>query len=320
LGVIDSLSAGYRFLGRRIELLIVPILLDLLFWLGPRFSVAPLFQQTAALYTQVSATEGMPADMADMTKQAATLLSQMGEQSNLLGTLANTTMLHVPSLMAGSGVSVGPVIEIHSPLAAVFLLIGFSLLGVLIGVVYMNMLARTLPIGDGAKPATFGEFVATVARHFAMIILYVLLIIGVLIVGAIPVTLTVALLSLLNPYIGSMVFMLFSGVVLVLFFYLYFVTAGVILDDLPLYRAITQSFVTVRNNFWATLGFIVLYTVIMLGFGYLLTTLAALTPIATIVAILVYAYIGSGLAMALLVFYRTRLLKQDERLVSAVKP
>jgi hypothetical protein len=314
------LSAGYRFLGRRIELLIIPILLDLLFWLGPRLSIAPIFQQMASLYTQVSATEGMSPDMVDMIKQAATTFSQMGEQSNLLNSLANTTMLHVPSLMAGSGVNIGPVIEIQSPLAAISLLIGFSLLGVLIGVVYMNMLARTLPLGDGAKPATLSQFATNVVRHFVMVILYVLLIIGALMIGAIPVTLIVALLSLLNPYIGSLIFMLFIGVIMVLLFYLYFVTAGLILDDLPVYRAITQSFLTVRNNFWPTLGFIVLYTVISLGFAYLLINLATMTPVGTVIAILVYAYIGSGLAMALLVFYRTRLLKQDERLLSAMKP
>jgi len=89
---------------------------------------------------------------------------------------------------------------------------------------------------------------------------------------------------------------------------------------LPIYRAIVQSFVTVRNNFWSTLSFVILYTVISLGFGSLLINLAALTPIGAIIAILAYAYIGTGLTMGLLVFYRTRLLKHDERLVSPVKP
>jgi hypothetical protein len=64
------------------------------------------------------------------------------------------------------------------------------------------------------------------------------------------------------------------------------------------------------------LGFVLLYSFISLGFAYILASLAEITPVGTIVAILIYAYIGSGLAMALLVFYRTRILQQDERLVA----
>jgi len=221
LGVIDSLSAGYRFLGRRIELLIIPVLLDLLLWLGPRLSLAPIFKQAAALYSQMAATEGMSPDMTDIIKQVSTFMSQMGEQSNLLNALANTTMLHVPSLMAGSGLNIGPVIEIHNSLAAFFLLIGVYLLGVLIGVVYMNMLTRTLPIGDGVKPATFSQFISNVARHFVMVIVYMLLVIGGLLVAAIPATLFIALVGLLSPYLGLLVFTLINGVILVLFFYLF---------------------------------------------------------------------------------------------------
>lgn len=316
LGVIDSLSAGYRFLGRRLELLLIPILLDLLFWLGPRLSIAPLFKQAADFYAQAANLKGMPTDMVALTQQMADTLTQLGQQSNLLGVLANSSLLHVPSLLAGSAPLNTQVVVVQSPLAAILLLIAFSLLGVLLGVVYMNMLARVLPIGDGPKPATIGEFVGVVARHWLMVLLYVALVLVALLVGSIPITLAVALLTVVSPLIGSLALMLFSGTLLVLFFYLYFVSAALIMDNLPVHRAIMQSFVLVRNNFWATLAFVVLYNVIVLGFAFLMAGLAALTPIGTIMAIVAYAYIGTGLTMALLVFYRTRVLKRDEKLVS----
>lgn len=317
MGVIDSLSAGYRFLGRRLDLLLVPILLDLLFWLGPRLSIAPLFQQAAAFYTQASALEGIPPDVVRMSQQMATNLTQLGEQSNLLGVLANSSLLHVPSLLAGSRPISEEVIIIESPLAALLLLVAFSLLGILLGVIYMNMLARTLPIGDGPKAANAGEFLGLVLRHWVLVLLYVVLVMVALMVGSIPITLIVTLLSLLNPVIGSLILMLFFGTLLVLLFYLYFVTAALIMDNLSVWRAIVQSFVLIRNNFWATLGFVVLTTVIGLGFAFIMASVADMTPVGTVAAILIYAYIGSGLAMALLVFYRTRVLKQDEKLVIA---
>jgi hypothetical protein len=209
-------------------------------------------------------------------------------------------------------VSERAVIEVQSPLAALLLFVGFGLLGVLVGVVYMNMLARTLPIGDAPKADSFGAFVGAVLRHWLIVLLYVALVVVALIIGLIPVTLVTVLLSLISPFIGSLIFLLLSGTTLVLFFYLYFVTAAVVVDNLSVHRAIVQSFVLVRNNFWATLGFALLYNVITIGFAFIMASVAAITPWGTLVAILSYAYIGSGLTMALLVFYRTRILKQEE--------
>ena len=42
LGVIDTLTAGYETINRRLWLLLFPIALDLLFWLGPKLSVVRL--------------------------------------------------------------------------------------------------------------------------------------------------------------------------------------------------------------------------------------------------------------------------------------
>ena len=313
-GVIDSLSAGYRFLGRRLELLLAPILLDLLLWLGPRLSIAPLFHQAAALYNEAANVEGMPPDMAAMSTQVAELLNQSGDSSNLFAMLVNSSLLHVPSLLTSiAPLSSRAVMEVSNPLAAFLLFVGFSLLGVLIGVIYMNMLARTLPLGSGPKLVSFGEFAGVVLRHWVMVLVYVALLVLALLIGSIPVGLATALVSLISPALGSIIVVLLSGVVLVLFFYLYFVTAALIMDNLPVHRAIVQSFVVVRTNFWATLGFIVLYYVITIGFALIMANLVQMTPVGTIIAILLYAYIGSGLTMSLLVFYRTRILKHEEQ-------
>ena len=60
-----------------------------------------MLERVAAFYLQASDVEGMPADMAQLSTQVATALSQSGENSNLLGVLANTSLMHVPSLLAG---------------------------------------------------------------------------------------------------------------------------------------------------------------------------------------------------------------------------
>ncbi len=314
LGVIESLSAGYRFLGKRLYLLLAPVLLDLLLWLAPRLSVAPLLRQVATLYTETATVEGLPTDMVEVNRQLTNLLTQAEGNSNLFEILVNSSLLHVPSLLANIGpVSDHAVLQVENPLVALLLFVSFSLLGVLVGVVYMNMLARILPLGGTPKPMSVGEFVEAVLRHWVMVLLYVALLALALLIGSVPAALVMTLLTMISPVLGTLIFLLLGGTVLVVLFYLYFVTAAVIMDNLPIHRAIAQSFVVVRTNFWATLGFVLLYNVITIGFAFLMTSLAKLTPVATLAAILLYAYIGSGLTMALLVFYRTRILKHEEQ-------
>ena len=48
-----------------------------------------------------------------------------------------------------------------------------SVLGLLIGVLYMNLLARPLPLGGAAKPATAGELVTMVLRQWLMVMLFI---------------------------------------------------------------------------------------------------------------------------------------------------
>jgi hypothetical protein len=310
LGVIDSLSAGYRLLWRRWELLLVPILLDVLLWLGPRLSVAPLFARLADFYRMAGEMQELPADIAVLNERAAELLALSGEQSNLLTSLANGSLFHVPSLLATLGpVSGGMILEIGSAWTALGLFLLFGALGMLIGVAYLNLLAIKLPLGTAPKAQSVTQFLQRVIRHWLWAMLFVVLAAILVAVGTIPATLGVTLLTLLSPALGQVLMFLFMGGLFILFFYLYFVTAALVVDNLPLYGAVVRSYQVVRHNFWATLGLVLLTNLITAGIALLFRGLTDLAPIGVLAAIVIYAYIGSGLAMALLVFYRTRVLR-----------
>ena len=99
MGIIDSLSAGYRFLFRRPQLLLIPVLLDLFLWLMPRLSIATLSSRLAAFYDEAAAAEEMPPDVVELFNQLSQMLTMWGESSNLLNLLVNSLLLHVPSMM-----------------------------------------------------------------------------------------------------------------------------------------------------------------------------------------------------------------------------
>ncbi len=305
--VIDSLSAGYRFLGRRVGLILIPVLLDLWLWFGPRLSVAPLVESFVRYYENMAGMQEIPTMPAEMSPQA---LVDFSQTSNLMDSLVSGSLLHVPSLLASIGpVSASRVVELTNPVMAVAIFFVLSILGLFIGVLYMNLLAWQLPLGEGAKPTTAGELLKLVVRQWLMVVLFIIAMTALIFAGMVPIVFGSVLLSLIAPALSSVLVTLYIGVILVAMFYLYFVTTAIVLDDLPLHHAIMQSVVVVRNNFLATLLFILLTMLISVGVTLIMRQLTQLASVGVAVAIPINAYIGSGIVLALFVFYRTRVLR-----------
>lgn len=311
MGIVDSLSAGYRVLTRRLELIVIPLLLDVLLWLAPRFSIEPLLLRLADVYRDLGAGMGENGgELASLTTQMTDLLTAAGASSNLLQFLVNGSLFHVPSLLVNVPMlkDAQNTIQIESAGAAGLLGLGFSVTGVLIGVLYMNLLAQAVPLGEGHKMLSAVELSMQVLRHWVRTLLFVVGFFFALLIVYIPITIGTTLLMALSPALGGGVMLLLSGLSVVVLFYLYFVTVGLVLDDLPISQAVVRSVTLVRRNFWTTLGFILVTTLISLGLGLLIGQLALSGPIGSLIAALVNAFIGTGMVLALLVLYRTRLL------------
>lgn len=145
LGVIGSLTAGFEMLGRHLSLIVLPVLLDLLLWLGPRISIAPLVEQFAAFLTSRSAPD--PAMVGQIT-EAARLLEEFGERSNLLALLSALPLLNVPSLLAqhapGMSSPLGePLVMLTTNVLVVIVwAVVLIPIGLVLGFLYLNRLAR----------------------------------------------------------------------------------------------------------------------------------------------------------------------------------
>ena len=290
-------------------MILIPIVLDLLLWLGPRLNVAPLFNQFAASYRDLASAEGVTPEIGEMVGQLSDSIRQMGEGSNLLNGLVSGTLLHVPGLpVVAANWLPHYTIDVTTVGEAAIWWLVFSLLGLLLGVIYLTLLARRLPIG-GAAGATGGHVAVTVLRHWLQVIGFVIIVALALLIIYLPISFIVGLMMLVSPAMGSAAAAFAGALTLVVFFYLYFVTAALIMDNVPLSVAIMRSIRLVRENFWATLGFLLLSNLIGLGIALLLVQLANVGMWAGFVAIVINAYIGTGISMALLVFYRSRFIK-----------
>ncbi len=321
MSVIDSVSAGFRFLGKRVELLLIPVILDLFLWLSPRLSIAPLIQGFEQELLRSASTPDMPPDFLALMQQAVHELDVMTNGVNLSSALVNQSLLHVPSLMAALpiGGATQAVRSISSAGVFTLSLIGLTVVGMWIGALYLNTLARHLPLGEGDKTLSVREFIGVVFQHWLWLLLFVLGLGVALLLLSIPIVAVILIMMAISPTLASGAMTLASGMTLALMFYMYFVVAGLILDNLTLSAAVWRSVLLVRYNFWATLGFIGVTFLISVGFIQVWLVLVdyMANPVVLLLAVLGNAYIGTGLAMSLLVFYRTRLLSTADQLKPA---
>lgn len=321
MGIIDSLSAGYRLLIQRLELLLLPLLLDAFLWFAPRLSIEPLLQQFASFYVGLFDQLGDAAvaagpGLADLPAQVTAAVDTAGRSFNLFDLLVSSSLYHVPSLLVilpelKTGQASQEIVSLLSASSSGLLL---GLLGLFLGVVYMNLLARIVPLGEGEKGAAPPLFLSVVLRHWLRSLVFLLALLLFLLMLYIPVGVGIAVLMLISPALGVGAMMLMSGLMTVIFFYLYFVTVGLVLDNLGVRAAVTRSVVLVRNNFWSTLGFFLLTNLISVGITLLLQEVAAMGLAGLAGSALVNAFVGTGLAVALLIFYRTRLIVTAEKI------
>jgi len=145
LGVIGSLAAGFEMIGRNLSLVTLPVLLDLLLWLGPRVSVAPLLEQLVAfMLSRPSPDPETARQLVQMTQ----LVGQFAERSNLFSLLSAFPLLNVPSLLAQrSPGGVSPLGTAHVLLTSnVLMVMAWAIvlvpIGLVLGFVYLNGLAR----------------------------------------------------------------------------------------------------------------------------------------------------------------------------------
>ena len=158
LGVIGSLAAGFEMIGRNLSFITLPVLLDLLLWLGPRISVAPLLEQLVAfLLSRPSPDPETARQVVQMTQ----LVGQYAERSNLFSLLSAFPLLNVPSLLAQrSPGGVSPLGTAHVLLTSnVLMVMAWAIvlvpIGLVLGFVYLNGLARwvrAMRSSAGAEP------------------------------------------------------------------------------------------------------------------------------------------------------------------------
>jgi hypothetical protein len=297
LGIIDCLSAGFGAVAQKPGLLLIPLLLDLFLWLGPRLSIASLVPQLAARLRTIAG--GTAGNSADLFQQNTT---EILGSFNLFSALS-TWPLGVPSLLAGNDPGTSPLkspatIQLQGFDELLAWLLALTLGGLLLGSLYLGRIARWADKGRVGIRA----WLKLVWLYWARIVALVFTVLLGAFVLSMSFFLVLEVVSLIFAPLTPLLLLLGVGTGMWALFHLFFAVHGILVDGLTIPQAMSNSVTLVRQHPLSSVGLLVMAVVIDLG----LSTIWNMPPSESwlrLAAIAGNAFINTGLATATFIYY-----------------
>jgi hypothetical protein len=306
LGVIEALQQGFDFLNHHLWLILLPILLDLFLWLGPRLSMATLIEQLVdTLFNQPD----LPEALASNAKMVSENFNSLGADFNLLALLAGP-FTGLPSLFARLDfiprVAIPHTLINLTSWQSVLLWLSFLIpVGILVGSLWLTLVVfayRNEPLAMRAFWGRWGWVWLNVNLY--LIVLFIAIVLLSLFFGTLA-ALFMALMGSVGATLFSILWILFIGFSVWLSIGLFFVIPAVALDGVNLASATWRSLNVVGRNALSTMGFLLLIILITEGFSRIWLQMSTQLW-GVLVGILGNAYMGTAIMAATLLFYQSR--------------
>ncbi|MGI9253514.1 MAG: hypothetical protein ACR2J8_07200 [Thermomicrobiales bacterium] len=293
LGVFASIAAGCSLLIAQPLPMIVPVLVDVWLWQGPRVSPASV---AGPLADALAIQPGGDTGLADVVLR----WGQSGDITAIVGWFA-------PSLLAGldvvpmTGLRPRPAIEMGGP-GAMLLALLMIVLAAFVVMIFKTMLAR----GVQGRPLLDRAFPAEALRNGVRYLAYLVLATVAIAVAVVPVAVLLALAGVMGanllPLFGLVASMaVFAGAVL-----LAFVGEAIALTGAGPWQAVKLSAGVVRDHSSRTMGLLLVLWVSLVSLPEVLARLGS-NRLGIALAILIYAFAATGLEFGRMLFFHARL-------------
>jgi hypothetical protein len=297
-GIIGSLRAGFDVIAGHIAVILMPLGLDLLLWLGPRLSLNQIVQPFLAQAAGLAADSGLqPADV----KSALDMYRQFFQHFNLLSTM-RTFPIGVFSLMSGRMPAASPLgtpitFQVGSAVNVLGLLLVLTICGWMIGALYFQWIAALV----GAQPAADG--LAAAGRAMIQALLYSVVCAALAWTLGVPLMVFLYLLFAINTLLGeaAVLFLAFVGLWLVV--PLFFTPHGIFVRRQNAIASFLGSFRLARFALPSSSLFVLSVFMLGIGLNYLWSIPASDSWLA-LVGILGHAFITSALLASSFIYYQ----------------
>lgn len=298
--LIPTIVSGFNMVASNVYLILIPLLMDLFLWFGPRLSIKSLvmpFINNVINNLQKIGTS----DLAATVKSTQEMWTELLNSYNVFITL-RTIPVGVPSLVAREGLTQNPLgvpitLEITSTSLALLIYIVLGLVGFFFGALYFNQISRiTTPTKEKFQ---FKQFINQYLQSVWMAVF--LFIIGMILI--IPASITLSFFSLLGEGISQFLLLLAGFILLWILIPLVLSPHGIFVLQQKAMPSMMLSTRLVKVFLPGTGSFVLTCAVISEGLNLLWSTPAANSWL-TLVGIAAHAFIVTGLLAATFYYYR----------------
>jgi hypothetical protein len=300
--LIASLMAGFDAITRSIALILFPIALDLLLWLGPRFNLGKVVDEYLKQMALLSASS--TAGSAEILQSNQELWNFFGENMNVLA-LLRAYPVGIPSLMASRlptsipGAGVPSILHLNSTMEVV----GVSLIVTVIGLVIGSLFYQGVSEAALSKQVDWSSVLKRWPRASVQVVLLALFWVVLLIAVSIPASCIVSVLLMTNPTLSRLALLVFIAGLMWLIFPLLLSAHGIFAYGNPMLVSIKKSLTLTRMTLPST-GMLFLAVLTISQGMDILWRIPAENSWFTLVGIFGHAFITTGLLAATFVYYK----------------
>ena len=299
--MIASLRAGFDAVANQIVIIIIPIAIDLLLWLGPHLQVKTLvnnYLDSMAASAQINSIQA-----GDLISTSIDMMRMVAAHFNLLS-LLRTIPVGIPSLEASrlpieipKGAPI--FVDLANPLVAFCIAIGLLVTGLIAGSFYYNLVVQVSINGKIELKKVISNWMWSSIQILSL----ALALLTIFILISVPSSCVISAIGLIGIPLGQFAFFIYFGVILWLAFPLLFSAHGIFLNHNNALVSVRRSMVLTRMTITSTLLFFLLILAISEGLD-LLWRVPPETSWLTLVGVGGHAFITSALLAASFIYYR----------------
>ncbi len=306
LGVIEALSAGLDAVLRHPWLLLIPALLDMFLWVGPRLQAPALYGSLEPALRQMT-TEMTSSETRLAAQELGKVVEQFFTQYNLFAWLS-AALMGVPVINGGIDATLKlvtgspPILwQVDGLDGYLLLFVLFTITGLFISALFWTMLGNYVR----GEPVQAARSLRQSFELWKKLVLLLLIVLGMALISIFPLSMIIITLSMFSVGLASVIPLLAMGIAARIILVCMFTPHGLVLHHMPLGRAVSTSILVVRTNFVPVAGLVAIVIAISIGTGLIWDGLAPDSWL-RLIAIAGNAIISTGLIVASLLFYQNR--------------
>jgi hypothetical protein len=298
--LIASLRAGFDAIANRIAIILIPLGLDLLLWLGPHLQVKTILMN----YVNYLGTSSLnTAQAGDIFSSLMDMLRSLATQYNLLS-LLRTFPVGIPSLMATRlpiNIPFGApeALDLANPLVVVGMLLLLILIGLFIGSLYYLLVVQVSLNGKIDLHKIIANWIWSAMQVFSLALALIIL----FVVISIPSSCIISSITLIGLPLGQFAVFVYLGVILWLAFPLLFSAHGIFVNHNNALVSVQRSMAMTKMTLSTTALFVLCVFTISEGFD-ILWRVPPENSWLTLIGLGGHAFITSSLLAASFIYYR----------------